>query len=289
MTGGLLPTPRSRKDFSATRAFGAPSLDLPARYDVEDEKGDVAGPRTQEHNFCTAYAVSELGSDEHGVPMDAHFQAAAIGMLAGAPILGGADMRDAIRSGRTFGFLPVSRCPFHGERTPREILGDAGKWPNLTELLEVAADYRMPAFFKIDGPYDPFDNLRAHLYAQRPDNGVVIGIPWYENFNRARGIIPAPKGSYTWHAVTVKGFRTVKGQEVLRVRSWNGTSFGDESYAYLTRERFNALMTTWGAIAFMYKDVPDDLIASLRERRLDLQEVILDLLSRLALLLRPWT
>lgn len=285
MIGGLRPTPRDRRDFPLIATFGASSLDLPDRYDVEADKGDVNGPRDQERNFCTAYAVSELGADEHGIPMDAHAQAAFITMTFGEPILEGADMRDAVSTGRSYGFLPVSKCPFHDEGRDRAFLCDIANWP--ADTIPEAAKYRMPAYFNVlrGSAYDPFDTIRAELYRHRPDNGIALGMPWYESFNDApdSGIVRRIAGSYVWHAVSVKGFgRTKRGVEVLKVRSWDSRD-GARGYFYFDRETFNTLMRTWGAVAFMYKDVPDDLLTQLRERNLDLAEAALDLLSRLLL------
>lgn len=286
MIGGLKPTARSRRDFSLTKVFGAPSLDIPRQYDVEDEKGDINQPRVQEDMFCLAYAISELGADEHGIPMDAHFQAAFMGLLAGAPILNGADMRVGIKSGRTFGFLPTSLCPFHNQDVTREHIADWNNWP--WHLVDEAGKYKMPAFFKVDGPYDAFDNHRAQLYRHKPDNGIALGIPWYESFNEtgSNGIVKPGEGAYFWHAVTVKGYRYINNKEYVRVRSWSGRMFGKNSYGYFTREQFNKLLATAGSISFMYKDIPDNLILSLKERQLDLLEILLDLRSRVLIKLK---
>lgn len=286
MIGGLKPTPRSRRDFSLTRTFGAPSLDLPRRYDVEDEKGDITGPREQEENFCTAYAISEIGSDEFGVPMCAHFQAAAISRLTGWAILNGADMRIATLSGNKIGFLPARSCPYHRQEADRLFLCTWANWPQ--SLKDEASLYKMPAFFEVDGPYDPFDNYRAALYRHRPDNGIAVGIPWYRSFNSTppSGIAPKPDTLVSWHAVTVKGFEKRRGTEVIKIRSWSGKSFGRRSYAYFDRETFNALMRTRGSIGYMYKDVPDTLIEQLRAARVSLVDRVFDLTSELLITLK---
>lgn len=285
--GGLKPTPRSRKDYSLTKTFGAPKLNLPETYDVEAEKGDVNGPREQEENFCTAYTISEIGADEHGVQMDPHAQACFISMLAGSPILYGANMRDAIRSGRTFGFLPVANCPFHDRPIDRLQVTNFDKWP--AGVLDQAQKWAMPAFFKVDGPYDPFDNHRAQLVQHAPDNGIALGVPWNEGFNKTKrdGMVrtntnPA-SGTYFWHAITLKGFTTKGGKEVVKIRSWN-VDEGAHTYFYFDRPTFNAMMRTDGAISFMYRDLPDD--PTFTDKRFDLLGVLRDALSRFLLRLR---
>lgn len=283
---GFKPLPLTAIDlrFGLTRNFGAPSLDLPRKYDVEDEKGDITGPRDQGENMCTAYALSEIGSDEHGIPMSPDFQAMLISLIAGLPVYQwGASIRNAMKSGNLFGFLPVDKCPFKWEEKGEAFVCEPANWP--PELLTIAEQYRMPGgYFLVDGPYDAFDNFRAQLFQHRPDNGIAIGIPWYRSFNDAdehNGFIPEPVGFIGWHAITVKGFRRVDGMEVLRVRSWDGKKFGNRSYGYFTRERFNQVMAVQGAEGRMFKDVAEDLVEALKNERLSLREIYLNFYYKL--------
>lgn len=285
MSYGLRPEPRTAIDkrFSLTRRFGTPSLDLPREFDVENEKGDIRGPRSQRDNHCTAETLAEIGSDEHGIPMSADFQAMLISLISGYPIhTMGATIKNAMKSGNLFGFLPEDKTPEVFKDKDEAYVNETANWD--PKLLEIAEQYRARGgHFLVDGPYDHFDNFRAHLNQHAPDNGIAIGIPWYRSFNDtpSSGIVPAGDELISWHAITVKGFRRVDGQDVIRVRSWSGKRFGNRSYAYFTRARFNELLSVPGAEGRMYKDIPDDAIAALKAERLNLSEVFLNFYYKL--------
>lgn len=280
MDKGLLPTrPKGiDKRFSLTKNFGAASLDLPEKFSIEDEKGDINGPRDQGQNLCSAYTTTELGADEFGIPMSAAFQAMAISLTSRKPLyIQGTDLHSALKSGRVYGFLPKEKEPFSWEEKGEAFVCEPANWPY--PLLHEAEKYRIKGGdFIVDGSYDHFDNCRSALYQHKPDNGISVGMPWYTSFGSTKrdGIVMAPQGGFSWHNVAFKGWFTKNGIEYVIVRSWEKTG-GDNSYFYFNRAFFNQLMGTWGAMAKMYKGVGDEVIDQLRNDATSISEMILDL------------
>lgn len=279
---GLLPTPRKRKDFSLVRAFGVSKLVLPAEYDP----GGFRKPVKQGTNLCTAESLAEDASDEFGVEMDSNWQAGKISLAYGQPIYKrGADMRKAMDSGRGFGFLPKNLSPHSWEEDGEEFVCKWNVWPR--ELDEAALKYKRAAYFNVfkDSPYDRFDAVRSAINDH--GNRVIVGMPWYQSFNSSpKGLVSVAAGSFTWHAVVVKGWVVKKGVTYLKVRSWSGKTGGDNSYYYFPREVWNSCLTTNGAVAFMYRDVDLDVIESLKQRDFSLTEILKDLYSQLLIKIR---
>jgi hypothetical protein len=278
MECGYLPTPRSRKDFSLAKVFGVSNLDLPDEFDL----GAVRRPVTQGQNLCTSEALAEDASDEFGIEMDSNWQAGKISLAFGQPIYKrGTDMRKAMDSGRIFGFLPKKLSPFSWEKKGEEFICAWENWPR--ELDELAAGYRRAAYFNVlkDSPYDAYDTMRTALHEH--GNRILVGMPWYQSFNSAKkGFITRAEGSFTWHAVTVKGW----GKKGMKVRSWSGTNGGDKSYYYFPRSVWNECFAKEGAIAFMYRDVDINLIDSIKQRDFSISEILLDLYSKLLIKVR---
>lgn len=281
--GGFVPRAKKAHDkrFSLTRNFGAPSLILPERFSVEDEKGDINGQRDQLRNFCTACTSSEIGADEWGKPMSQKFQALAISLIYRKPIyIQGAPIDVAMKSGRFYGFLPLDKEPQNIKDSDYEpYICDPANWPQDSSHSLEALKYKIPGGdFVVDGPYDHFDNYRAQLYWHKPDNGIALGMPWWASISSAlNGIVDSFLwGTIFWHAVSVKGFEPKDGQMRIKVRSWDKNK-GKDSYFFFNRETFNRILSTPGAIGKMYLNVDESMVEDLKERKLSITEQILNL------------
>lgn len=283
--GGFIPRAKKSLDkrFSLTRNFGAPSLNIPLAFSVEDLKGDISGPREQGENLCSAMTTSEIGADEWGIPMSGAFQAMAISLCCGRPLFNiGASVDDALKSGREYGFLPKNKEPFSWEEKGESFVCEYTNWPQ--ELIELAKRYRIAGGdFVVDGPYDAFDNFRTQLYAHRPNNGISLGIPWFQTFNGTgpNGIVHTPDPTYglTWHNIEMKGFDRIGGIDYIKCRSWNKAD-GARTYFYFSRPIFNLMLGMAGAIGKMYKSTDEQVVGQLKDTPRNLIEFMLDLYNQ---------
>lgn len=280
---GFVPKPRDHfhDRFSLTRTFGAASADLPARFSVEDARGDVNGPQQQLENFCTACTQAEMAADQWGVAMSMKFSALAISLVNHSPIYSsGASIDDGMKSGRVYGYLPLSLEPQNiqdmGAGDEAKIC-DPSNWPS--SVYAAALKYQIAGGdFYVDGPYDAFDNYRAAIYQHRPDNGIAVGLPWYSLFNQTpeTGIARAPSGGFAWHDVDMKGWETINGVLYIKIRSWDIDS-GADTYFYFSRSIWNKLMAVQGSVGKMFKPVDAVLADQLKNTRASLAEQLMNL------------
>lgn len=113
---------------------------------------------------------------------------------------------------------------------------------------------------------DWFDTIRATLFLGINDNrSISIGTPWFSTFEQvgADGILKLPTNLDTtftpWHDWKCAGYTTTNtagqlirgGETFLRVKSWQGTSYGDKGWAYFDRATVNGLMGIYGTIALI--------------------------------------
>jgi hypothetical protein len=282
MPSGFVPRPKKAHDkrFSLTRNFGAASLILPERFSVKGEKGDINGQRNQLHNFCTACTSSEIGADEWGKPMSMKFAALCISLIIGKRLdIEGASIDAMMKAGRVYGFLPLEKEPENIRKSKDEkYICEAQNWPSDASTALEAIKYRIPGGdFVVDGPYDHFDNFRSALYAHKPDNGISLGIPWYQSISMSpSGIVRALFGNISWHDTYVEGWEEIEGETRIKVRSWD-IGAGDDSYYYFNRELFNKIMKVNGSIGKIYMHTDESLVEDLKERNLSLYEQILNL------------
>jgi hypothetical protein len=295
---GFIPKPKDHfhNRFSITRNFGAASLDLPARFSVEDAKGDINGPRQQFNNFCSAATQSEIGADEFGIPMSQKFAALAISQIIKQPLyIAGASIDDSMKAGTTYGYLPLAQEPDNIKelqpfQNAEPTICEISNWP--ADIFAKALKYIISGgHFYIDGPYDAFDNFRSQIYQHRPDNGISCGVPWYSIFNRtpSTGIVRAPGGTVAaWHDVDMKGWETINGALYIVIRSWD-LNEGKDTYFYFSRAAWNAIMAVPGAVGKMFKNADESLVNDLKQRRLSISEQIMNLYYQISFKLSQLT
>src|SRR3990167_5751264 len=108
--GGLLPTPKDKRDFSFGGIFGLPNLkDIPDTSWVVSEPLEIKDQG--ESDMCTAYALTAVSEDQEGVLLDPLYQFAKIKQIMGEYESWGADLRSACKSATQFGSLEVSEVP----------------------------------------------------------------------------------------------------------------------------------------------------------------------------------
>ena len=253
---GLIPRLPSKLLPRTHQVFGTPSpLNLPPSYDV----GDVIGPVDQgATRFCAEYTTRELCADIDKLPYDVNWNVAVTGKLAGAPIVNGTDPQTAMEAMVIFGLLHPEQCPqgYTWQEKGPDFISEWRNWPN--DCFLKAAEHERKGFdlHLIDGPYDPFDDIRAQMYLHKRSAGMAT--QWYTHFNNpdSDGCIPTPDvlGGYSWHMYTAKGWDIVQGVPRLKVKPYEGAGYGKGGYSYFTREQVNFLAQNPMAHFLMFAD-----------------------------------
>lgn len=258
--GGLLPTPPDERDFALGALYVLPKLsEIPDQFTV----APLLRTKDQgQSDMCTAFASTYASEIQEGVELSPEWQFAKTKELTGNPMEWGADLRTALKSLVKFGSLPASEVPdelrYSDDAGNRDKIADIKNWPALEDK---AAKFRKGSFFKIDGQYDTFDNIRAALWASKKEyeksanssflKFAITGAMWKHAWTVAEnGIIPAQDFSSEGfgHAFvfvgTAKDEKT--GEIYLETRLSNGTEIGVGGSFFFPREVINKALL-WGA------------------------------------------
>lgn len=127
-------------------------------------------------------------------------------------------------------------------------------------------------FFNIqaNGILDWLDAFKVAQYSAQPEiRSLTIGTKWYKEFNSVGidGILPIPTNfndpHATWHDWAGKGWVIKNGVTYLKCKPWEGSSYGDNGFVYISRELINALMNIKGTAAFTSSDLPKEDIVTI--------------------------
>lgn len=236
-------------------------------------------------NFCTAAATESAAEYEQERPFSFEFQVAAVSRMSGAPIVDGADPRDAYKARCAYGCL-------QDELTPRELrLVEGGAqvvanwrmWP--TQLWSEARKYVAGGFFWLGEEYEQLDQVKEALWSARAENQVVmVAGRWYEGWNSvgADGILPKKSGKYTLHEFLFIDWTTIDGVEYLVVQNSVGTGYGKNGLQYMNRANVAA---AWprvygdGCGAAIWRKVNPEDINSLKAQWVSLAGILASILD----------
>lgn len=235
MKSGLKPIEKRKTNYSFHRTFGAVSPEqFPDYYNVDAGLGFPNQNAEGYPNGCTGYTQSRLCSDEDGVfykPSFTYEKTLEIqGIANGEPC----SIYDSLKSTIVYG---VQRDT---ETTDEEAL-----------------THRRGQYYEIQVKpgMDWFDSIRSALWVNRGSRrSVSVGTPWFFEWGHpTKGIVMEPFSDWReayWHNWQVVGWKTIGGKPYLIGKTWQGSMYGDEGYAYFSRETINKVMKIQGTGAF---------------------------------------
>lgn len=104
---------------------------------------------------------------------------------------------------------------------------------------------------------DFFDAMRDAMASGATERrSVSIGTPWFSIFESvdSNGILSMPWSWSTqglpWHNYKICGWTTRNGQVYLKAKTWQGPTYGDKGYVYMSRQLVNSLMAIKYTAAF---------------------------------------
>jgi hypothetical protein len=243
MNHGLRELPIDERDFKLGQVFDLPTLEeLPVSFKfqtlgIKDQKGS---------DFCTAFAYCTLSELQEEVELEPSWSFAMTKMIEGDHTSYGADLRIAAKAHTAYGALPADQSPYDLNNKEPDFLRNPEVWDY--RLAEKAEPHKKKSFFKVTGPYDAFDNIRASIWKFREKKqGVAIGVIYGWSTHTVHVFEPSNTGG--GHAMAVVGW----DGDFLVVQNSYGLDSGEQGYQYLHRSVINANVERYGA--FMLVDI----------------------------------
>lgn len=193
--------------------------------------------------------------------------------LSGDPSSWGQDLRTIMKAHCKFGTIEQQLSPFPFDHsTPREVILDPTKW-NEEDLAGLAYEHRKNSFFKVDGPYDTFDNFRSILWMHKDEmRSIATGCLWKDSFTKAPGGVIEDK-EYNEvgeaHAFKIFGQVTIDGVMYLKAQLSNGIDIGNMGIFYFPRGVVNREFV-YGA--FHFSDMPRSMAAYHAENNISVND-----------------
>lgn len=235
---GLRELPDDDRDFRLGKILGLVPID-----NVPLEDFMVAWPlaiKDQGYtDFCTAFATAAVSEDQEEILLDPFFSFAKTKKIEGNYKTWGATLRDACKALVKYGSLPAGSTPFDITKVSRDFMAD---WKNWTERQDAhAIKHKKQSYFKVTGPNDIFDNIRAALWQGKdPKQSIVAGCIWRPSWTDKSGIIPKEDESGGFgHAFCIRGQKMIDGEPYLVVQNSYGIDWGKSGYNFFPREVVN--------------------------------------------------
>jgi hypothetical protein len=262
---GLLPTPADKRDFSLGGVFGQADISI-----VPNEDFTVSTPLKIKDqgrsDMCTAYSLSAISEDQELIQLDENFTFAKIKEERGEYKQWGGDLRSGCKVATKVGFIAKDESPLYQETVGRDFVANWKNWEKFPELIDKAQRHKKFSYFKVDGRYDIFDNMRLALWEGRNEKqSIYTGANWQSGWTYAKGgVIPktiTDKGA--GHAFKVFGQKMINREPYLMVQNSFGTEVGDGGIYYFPRVIVNHYFT-FGS--YQFKDMPPEQAKELNDK-----------------------
>ncbi len=264
---GTKPSELDPRDYSYHQTFGT-TTQFPLEYTVD------AGLTMPDQNAdgnpfsCTAYTTCDLGADQDNILYAPSYTYMKTLFSQGLPpTQQGSDIRPSLKTARVYGLLPAKNVPDSLVAKPVNVTAKQENWPTELDAESGKLEHRKAAYYNIycDGGLDWFDSFRSAMIQNSADKrGISVGTPWFREFaTPINGVLPnnfAYDGnpySVGWHNYSIKGWKQINGVPYLLVKSWQGSTYGDNGWAYMSRELCNKIMEVRGSVAFTLADATD--------------------------------
>ena len=240
---GLQPLKKDDRDFALGAIFdlGDPTT-LPSHFELElpypakDQRGS---------DYCTAYASCGLSELQEGVELEPSFSFAMSKEVSGDISAWGQNLRDAMKAHVKYGGLDTAFSPYSLTNKDDAFLRDPASWNSA--LRELALPHRKKSFFKVQGRYNAFDDIRLALYKFREEKQAVeIGVEWGWDIREYQ---IKEKRSGFGHAVYAYGW----SGDYLLIRNSYGSLAGKEGNHAIHKDIINEYADRFGA--YMLVDI----------------------------------
>lgn len=255
---GGLPRKPDYRDFSHTQRFGALSVSqFPAEFDV----GTPIYIKEQEYtDLCGGMGGAAIREDTEFVELSPEWIFKEVKRLMGDPKSFGSDP-DTLFRVLLSGCLEAKDSPFTWAKDGRDFVANWKNWPASLDML--ARAHKAGSHFKVDGPYNHFNNLRSALLTLNPTaikkkQSILVGTPFYPEWNTpgSDGTLPDQYNFYnfSWHIWKIRGWKMRAGQPRLTGQLSQGLDYGEQGLVYFSENQINKLFAVPGSFARTFTD-----------------------------------
>jgi len=246
---GTGPSKLDPRDYSFHKTFAHYGAASPVNLPLDEYNFDSGLDMPDQNadgfpNGCTGYTQSNIAEDEDKASYDPSYTYLHTCVMEGHDYTQGCDIRTSAKCGQVNGM---------------QVKGDTD--------LNNATKHRRGAYFSVDQAYqrDWFDSFRIALRNGKP---ISCGTPWFPEWERmgTDGILPdftydGNPNDVAWHNFAIKGETTINGLPYLRIKSWQGSNYGQNGWCFMSRDVFNKAFDINGTIALVQAEaLPQDTV-----------------------------
>jgi len=233
---GLRELKEDPRDFQLGALFSLPKLeDLPESFELETRAIKNQGGS----DFCSAYASCGMSELQEGVDLYPEYSFALSKAISGDPDAWGQTMRDAMKAHTKYGALEDSKV------SDKIRLADSSEHRSLEnfpeEYEQEALKHKKKSYFKVTGPYDSFDNIRASIWKFRESKqAVATGVIFSWSVNDY--ILTGAEKNGFGHMMFITGYN----EDGLIVVNSYGKEAGKEGKHLMSRSVINTFADRFG-------------------------------------------
>ena len=245
---GLLKLPKDNRDFKLSAVIKLPKLEeLPKEFELEP----ITTYDQLESDYCSGEATCGASGLQEKIALSPEWSFAVSKMISEDPEEYGQDLRTAMKVHTKYGAIEKKDAPYSLEKGDEDNkIRYINNWPK--DLFEKAGGHKKQTFFKIDGQYTPFDDIRAFIWMFRAEKrAAVIGVEWSWPLEQ---VIMDEPGEGEGHALYAIGFKKINGKDYLVIQNSYGAEAGDNGKHYFSREVIDKFVGEYGSFAFI--DMP---------------------------------
>lgn len=250
--GAKLTGRKPRKEFH--KYFGSflstPDFCFDSGLPMEDQSADNALTE------CTNYTTTDLKTDLTGklYSVDWGF-AQTLRLMNVQPTTDGADPLTAMQVSIAQGFLLKDDAPINAKSMGELFCANWKNWQNPADLARRALASTETDVNNALGAGSPFFSVLSAAYTAK--RGVAVATQWYPEWESIGpdGILPMPKNIGQvpdGHMYAVKGKKTINGVGYWMVKSWQGSTYGDRGWCYMSEQVANAVLGVPGSVALVF-------------------------------------
>lgn len=243
---GLLELPEDARDFALGAVFWLPELDTLPESHYSSAPLHVKDQGMSD--FCTQYALCAASEWQENVQLEPSYTFAVAKDIQGDLDGYGCDLRSACKAQTSVGAIEVTESPYNITTKDATFLRNLECWP--VDLKVKAAKHKKKSYFRITGPYDAFDNIRASIWLFRDKKQLpVIGVLWTWPSSQVKLDKPGSRNG-GGHAILVRGW---EGDYLVLQNSY-GVRAGDHGTHLMHRDLVNGFVERWGAFVLVDMD-----------------------------------
>lgn len=254
--------PEDERDFDLGALFKQIDINEVPTIDFEIAK-PLKIKNQYESDMCTAYAITAISEDQERIELSPEYTFSRTKKIRDEYTKWGADLRTTCKSAVKMGFLPQEESPFVYPDVSRDKIANWLNWPE--NLSKKAQKHRKLSYFRVNGRYDAFDNIRVAMHQFREEKRtILVGATWRQSWTDApKGVIPRGYEQNGFgHAFKIFGQKLINGEIYLKAQLSNTIDIGDDGIFYFSRETVNKEFT-YGV--YMFKDIAPEEVLSLQE------------------------